>query len=97
MDTTILSLEFSYRSKTYYGLVRIKMNEGVKCHHVTVMNGDLERLLYGYHIIAEDRDGLLHPVAEAPDEEVQKLQDGIIQSLQRSVWRKEYKGDLHPA
>lgn len=96
MDT-ILSLEFFYRSKTYYGLVRIKINEGVKCHHVTVMNGDLERLLYGYHIITEDEEGFLRPAVEAPDEEIQKLQDCIIQSLQRSVFGKQYKGDLYPA
>jgi hypothetical protein len=96
MDT-ILSLEFSYRSKTYYGLVRIKINEGAKCHHITVMNGDLERLLYGYHIVTEDPEGFLRPTVEASDEEVQKLQDCIIQSLQRLVYRKQYKADMYPA
>ena len=48
----LLSLEFEYQTAFYYALIRVK--EGAhREYHITVMNGELERLLYGNHIILE--------------------------------------------
>jgi hypothetical protein len=52
----IISLEFIYRSRLYYALIRTKEDGENRLHSVTIMNGDLERLLYGNHIIVE-KDG----------------------------------------
>jgi len=49
----IISLEFKYRSKKYYALIRTKEDNEMRLHNITIMNGDLERLLYGNHIIVE--------------------------------------------
>jgi hypothetical protein len=48
----LLSIEFEYRDSFYYALIRVKDNE-FREYHITVMDGTLEQLLYGNHIILE--------------------------------------------
>jgi hypothetical protein len=48
----LLSLEFEYKGAFYYALIRVKEGHGRE-YHITVMNGELERILYGNHIIPE--------------------------------------------
>lgn len=80
----IMSLEFSYRSKTYYALIRTKIINREKQYHITVMNGELERLLYGHHIIAPKRNSFLHVANEdIPVPEVIELKQCIIEALWR--------------
>jgi len=49
-----LSLNFEFEGNDYFCLIRKKKkgNDIVE-YHITVMNGKLERLLYGNHIITE--------------------------------------------
>jgi hypothetical protein len=49
----IISIEFEYKHKSYFALVRVK---GKNCdeYHVTIMNGPLEQQLYGNHIFFEE-------------------------------------------
>lgn len=49
----IISIEFEYRHKTYYALVRLKGKQSEE-YHVTIMNGPLEQRLYGNHIFIEE-------------------------------------------
>lgn len=86
----VLSLVFTFRFKTYYALIRCKTNDGAKQYHITVMNGVLERLLYGYHIIVEKEDGLLQPFAEAPGAEVESLQHCILHELSKKLRSEKY-------
>ncbi|THU38106.1 hypothetical protein FAM09_15585 [Niastella caeni] len=61
----IISIEFEYRQKTYYALVRIKERNNTKEYHVTIMNGMLEQRLYGHHIfVEEDGEFKIGPVPE---------------------------------
>jgi hypothetical protein len=76
----IISLEFFYRSKMYYALVRTKPHEEGKMHSITVMNGDLERLLYGHHVIIEKRGRFLS-VSDTTDKEITELKQCIINAL----------------
>lgn len=48
---TIMSLGFEYKGKEYYSLIRVKERNENTEYHITVMNGELERLLYGNHIL----------------------------------------------
>jgi hypothetical protein len=60
----IISIEFEYRQKNYFALVRIK-DKHPTAYHVTIMNGPLEQQLYGHHIfIEEDGKFIMDPVAE---------------------------------
>jgi hypothetical protein len=78
----ITSLEFSYKSKMYYALVRTKPHERGKMHSITIMNGDLERLLYGHHVIIE-KEGLFVSVSETTNKEIIELKQCIINALSR--------------
>src|ERR1700750_675556 len=76
----IVSIEFFYRSKMYYALVRTKPHEGGQMHSITVMNGDLERLLYGHHVIIE-KEGSFFSAAETTNKEITELKQCIINAL----------------
>src|SRR5688572_37556 len=78
----IMSLEFSYRSKTYYALIRTKIVQQEKQYHITVMNGELERLLYGHHIVSPRGNNFLHVAnEEIAGPEVTELKQCIIEAL----------------
>ena len=76
----ILSLEFTYRSKTYHALIRTKMSDQRLAYYVTIMNGELERLLYGNHILF-DVDGMLKSEPEVLDREIADLKQCIAEAL----------------
>ena len=78
----IISLEFTYRSKSYYALIRTKEHKGEKFHSVTIMNGDLERKLYGYHTIIE-KDGVFQSDEEIIDKEIAELKQSITGAFYR--------------
>ena len=48
---TIMSIAFEFKGKEYYSLIRVKERNEKTEYHITIMNGELERLLYGNHII----------------------------------------------
>ena len=50
---TIMSIGFEFKGKEYYTLIRVKEKSDKTEYHITVMNGELEKLLYGNHIINE--------------------------------------------
>jgi hypothetical protein len=61
----IISIEFEYKEKTHFALVRIKEKKEHKEYHITIMNGELEQKLYGNHVfIDEDSWIVLSPVPE---------------------------------
>ncbi|TMI73635.1 MAG: hypothetical protein E6H09_06120 [Bacteroidetes bacterium] len=76
----MISLEFTYRSKTYYALIRTKINEKKISYVVTVMNGELERLLYGHHKIV-DENGVLLSDRDISDGRVMELKECITRAL----------------
>ena len=76
----IITLEFKYRSKIYCALIRTKLYGEERIHRATIMNGDLERQLYGHHIIVEKKD-VFQPVSEIEDERIIELQQCIIDAL----------------
>lgn len=78
----ILSLEFAYRSKTYYALIRTKIIHKETQYHITIMNGDLERLLYGHHIISPKGNNFLHVANdEMAGPEIIELKKCIVEAL----------------
>lgn len=80
----ILSLEFEYKSNLYRALVRTKILPQEKQYHITVMNGDLEKMLYGHHIISGQKD--LRP-EEQLSPEVAELKQCIARALENHLQR----------
>ena len=81
---TIMSLGFEYKGREYYSLIRVKARNDKTEYHVTVMNGDLERLLYGNHVIREV-NGELEIEAIPPSSEQCKLKKQIAEALNRHL------------
>lgn len=75
----MISIAFTYKSRTYYALIRAKIIGEEKYYHITVMNGDLETLLYGHHIIIEENGVLKSP--EMVNSEVAELKQSIIDAF----------------
>jgi hypothetical protein len=75
----LLSLEFEYKNSFYYALIRVIENT-YREYHVTVMDGSLEQLLYGSHIIIEV-NGRLQVDLPAEHNEQGKLKLAIAKSL----------------
>lgn len=75
----LLSLEFEYGGSFHYALIRVK--EGAhREYHVTIMNGDLERILYGSHVILEV-NGRLQVDLPAENNPQGKLKLAVAQAL----------------
>jgi hypothetical protein len=78
----IISLEFIYKSTMYYALIRTKEYEERRLHSVTIMNGDLERLLYGNHIIIE-KEGCFQSALPVMNIQIGELKQCVINALCR--------------
>lgn len=70
----IATLTFEYNGTNYAALVNEKPLESGKEYRVTVMNGELEKLLYGDHVITE-KNGTLKCVDDCPQEKKQLLHE----------------------
>jgi len=66
----------------YYALIRTKEYEEGKLHAITIMNGDLESLLYGNHIILE-KDGCFQSSLPIVNKQIGELKQSIINALCR--------------
>lgn len=80
----MISLSFVYNSATYQALIRIKSRDQRTEYHVTIMNGDLEKSLWGYHVIVEE-SGMLLEEGDIFDEKVYELRQSIITALHEYV------------
>jgi hypothetical protein len=82
----MLAMPFRFRKNEYFSLVRVKQRiEGVKLE-VTIMNGELERVFYGYHKFMLD-SGCVKSDNEPSNEEVRELQHEIRSALDLFVNR----------
>ena len=75
----LLSIEFEYKGSFYYALIRVK-DKTYREYHITVMNGPLEQLLFGSHIILEV-NGRLQVDLPAEHNEQGKLKLAIASAL----------------
>ena len=80
----IISLEFKYRARIYYALIRTKEYDEARLHSITIMNGDLERLLYGNHMIIE-KGGCFQSALPIANQQIGELKHSIINALCRYV------------
>ena len=81
----LLNIGFEYNGSIYYSLIRVKEKESHTEYQVTVMEGALERLLYGNHIIKEVDGRII--ADEMIENEQDKLKQKIVQAL--SIYLKE--------
>lgn len=78
--TNMVSVAFCYNKCSYNALIRFKETESGKKYYVTIMNGKLEKLLYGNHIFVEV-NGCLQIVNNDTSGEVSSLRAIIGEAL----------------
>jgi hypothetical protein len=76
----MISIQFTYRNSTHHALVRCGQIEGLSQIRVTVMNGDVEALLFGHHIFFSN-EGKITPALQCANQAVTEIQQAIIESL----------------
>ena len=75
----IITINFAFLDDIYYFLARYKINNELKEYYITVMDGDLEKLLYGNHVIQEQNGYLQIEILENSEQE--KLKITIAEAL----------------
>lgn len=81
-DFEFLSVQFEFEGGTYYSLIRRKKKVSGIEYHITVMNGKLEKLLYGNHIIKQV-NGVLQADVSTDDKKLMQLKQIITNALQK--------------
>ena len=77
--TKLLTIGFDFMEQFYYSLIRVKERENFNEYEITVMNGTLEKLLYGNHVIRE-KNGYLQ-VLTSTNTDQGKLKVKIAEAL----------------
>jgi len=78
---TILTVGFEFNDNFYYALIRVKPKAPGVDYEVTVMNGNLEKLLYGNHVIEQKNDQLEIEAAYTTEQGLLKI--AIAEALSR--------------
>ena len=81
----MLLVKFEFREAGYEALVRIKVKETKTEYYITVMNGELEKMLFGHHILTQE-NGILLQEAVASDD-IRQLRQKIAEALKRCLER----------
>ena len=76
----MLTLKFEYQDTGYEALIRVKSKETATEYYITIMNGDLEKMLYGHHVITEVNGRL--QAGSTPDAETARLKNKIMEALE---------------
>ena len=69
----LLTVGFEFRDVFYYSLIRVRDKVIGTDYEITVMNGNLEKLLYGNHVIKQRNGQLLVELVETNEQEMLKL------------------------
>lgn len=80
----MIAVGFRYKDNAYKALIRFKEKGAKKEYHITVMDGELERLLYGNHILVEE-NGRLKRDSIIPGNEASGLRAIITDALDNYI------------
>jgi hypothetical protein len=75
----MLPVKFEFRGAGYEALIRVKVKETKTEYYITIMNGELEKMLFGHHILIEENGLLLQ--GSAPDDDIRQLKQTIAEAL----------------
>jgi hypothetical protein len=89
----MIAVPFKFHSQDYCTLVRIKRKGTTTEFHVTVMNGELERALYGNHIYHYE-NGVLQAYSHVEDLQLSELQEKIGWAIMDYLEHNPIRNDL---
>jgi len=76
----MIAVPFKFNDNDYCALARVKKSAEGQEFHVTVMNGELERALYGHHVFVYE-NGVLQARSVAENHQLSQLQEKIGWSI----------------
>jgi hypothetical protein len=85
--SSLLSLGFEYKGCHHSFLARVKEDGNKTEYHVTVMNGELEKLLYGNHVITGINGQIITDMTDPPGEQ-HLLKSYIAKALSKYLHEK---------
>ena len=71
-----LTVGFSFCEKLYQSIIMVKKKSDHTVYQITVMNGDLEKLLHGNHIIKQTGGLLEHEISKNDQQDLLKTSIG---------------------
>lgn len=74
-----LILGFDYLNTIYYCLVRFKAGKDYNEYTITIMDGELERMLFGHHVLLEKNGGV--ELVSTGNNIQDKLRESIAKAL----------------
>lgn len=77
----MLSVDFVYKSKTYFALISCRQTKHETLHHVTILNGYLQGMIDAHQVVHEN-DGKL---STDTNEENKQLMDCILEAMQSRI------------
>lgn len=84
----MLSLGFEFGETHYSFLAQVKEKDNRTEYHITVMNGELEKVLYGNHVIFEI-NGQLQVEGPSENNKQLALKNQIAESLNQYLKRHQ--------
>lgn len=82
---TMFSLEFKFQGKSHGAIISVKQIKGITSYNITVMNGDLERLLFGNNVLVRENGVLVNTNKDKMEPEVASLHSVITASLENRL------------
>jgi len=79
-----ISFAFSFEGFPYEALARVKETTSNTEYHITVMNGELEKRLFGNHIIIEEEKGNLR-IGPVTDTSIAALKCCVGEALKKQL------------
>lgn len=91
----MFSITFDYRESQYEALIRVvKQKENYKKYRITVMNGELEVLLFGHHFFNEE-NGKLDLSIAGLSEDIAELKTIIATAAQTRMSTNEREARMN--
>jgi hypothetical protein len=77
----MLSVDFVYKSKTYFALISCRQTKNETQHHVTILNGYLQGMIDPHQVVHEN-DGKF---STDTNEENKQLMECILEAMQTNM------------
>jgi len=81
----VKSMEFDYKGKTYFALVRKRVVNNEEQFHVKIMNSVLEGQWFGHHVVI-GKNGIFHLENEVKTTDLLQLRKAILSALAGIDW-----------
>lgn len=85
--TDMFVFNFHYNNSSYKAIANVWKNSN-GYYRITIMNGDLERLLFGNNIVSPD-EGWINATDGSGDAAVKELQEALLSALHAQLHEVE--------